>query len=1044
MITEYYHNDVSVSRLGTEPARSYYIPYATPEEAKANVREGSGRFKLLSGCRWSFSYFDSYEDIPETITDEKTDISGWDKLPVPSNWQLHGYDKPNYLNDRFPFPADMPNIPKDVPAGVYAVDFTTHEDIEPFSKYVVFEGVDSCMYLYINGQFVGYSQVSHMLAEFDITPYLRTGKNRMTVIVCKWCDGTYLECQDKWRMSGIFRDVYLLVRPKGHIGDISVNTDISEDYREAKIMLDIESPISEDTIVTIFDSIGEKLEATMFDADGHAEFTVGNPRLWSAEYPELYTCIIESGDEFITVPVGIRSVKIENGIFRFNGRPIKLKGVNRHDFNYKNGYVCSYEDMKKDLILMKRHNINAVRTSHYPNDPRFLELCDQMGFYVMSEADFEAHGVGFPSAANSVSELKYPVRNLIADDPLWEAQICERVSLMVENFKNHPSVISWSMGNEAGYGRNVEKALTETKQRDSSRFTHYESAVRGLIPDTKIIFEHYPDCLDVVSRMYPPYSWCDLYCKDAAERNYPKPLVLCEYCHAMGNGPGDLKDYWDVIYSNDNFMGGFVWEWFNHGLFGGKDEKGRPKFLYGGDYGEKYHDGNFCCDGLVSPDLKPMPGLKEYKNVIKPFFIKPVDLTYGVFEITNGYDFSYMSRLEGSWELTRNGAVVASGNFGSLAIPPQKSEKVTLGYNMPSDGRCYVKISFSSMGNKYIPDGEIIGFEQFELPTEQAINDKITFGDIQFTEDNRRITVFSDRFKYIYSKKECAFESLKLGERELLKGSMRFNLWRAPIDNDRYEYSKWMKAALNDSRAYERKTDIAVIDGCVVIRSDFIMAAPTRFPHLTATAEWSVFSDGRIGLNVKAQIGNGLTFKKLTPDDMENVNADTQVRIDYLPKFGLLIEFGKAHDTIEYFGMGPYDSYCDRHNASFMGKFSGKVSRELVNYIKPQECGNHWNTYWAYLHDANGAGLMVSNGDSPFEFSALPYTPLELTAAKHSFELPDSDKTVLSVDYKNSGVGSNSCGPQLPEKYCFDDDSFVFNVTLIPTDKPCSYPDDIQ
>lgn len=1042
MISERYHNNVDVSRFGTEAPRSYFIPYASPEEAKENVREESSRFKLLSGGKWAFSYFDSYEDIPDGITDAGTDISSWDKIPVPSNWQLHGYDKPNYLNSRFPFPVDIPYVPKKDPAGVYAVDFTIHDDIDVFSKYIVFEGVDSCIYLYINGQFVGYSQVSHMMAEFDVTKYLRIGKNRLTAVVCKWCDGTYLECQDKWRMSGIFRDVYMLVRPKGHLNDVFVHTDVADDYREAKISLDIDTGVEGDTIATLFSSSGEKLDAVVAEPDGKVEFTVSEPRMWSAEYPELYTVIIESGSEFITLPVGIRTVKIENGIFYFNGRPIKLKGVNRHDFNCKNGFVCSYDDLKKDLVLMKRHNINAVRTSHYPNDPRFLELCDTMGFYVISEADFEAHGVGYPTLWNKINDpVREPVRGNIANDPMWEKQICERVSLMVENFKNHPSIFMWSMGNESGYGCCVEAALRATKKRDPSRITHYEDVLRA--NELKLYADRYPapDVLDTVSLMYPTVKWVKMYAEQSREIGFQKPLILCEYCHAMGNGPGDLKDYWDIFYENDNIMGGFVWEWYNHGLYDGKAENGKPKYLYGGDYGEKYNDSNFCCDGLVTPDVHPMPGLKEYKNVIKPFKVTAVDLENGVFEIKNLNYFSYMSRLEGSWELTQNGKVVAEGNVGTLAIPPQKSEKVTLGYSMPDDGRCYVKISFASFGNDYIPDGEIVGFEQFCLPTEPVTASAIPFGNVDFKETLDSVTVSSDRFSYVYSKADCAFSSLKVGGKELLKDSIKFNIWRAPTDNDRVEKQKWFAARLDDASVYEHDTRVESGDGFVTVISDFIIGAPTIFTLFNVTAEWTVFADGKIDLHTDAKIGPGLTFKELTPENMSHdPYGDTRKFIDYLPRFGIEIEMPKAFDSLDYFGYGPFDSYIDKHRASYMGRFSNKVAKELTEYIRPQDCGNHWNSYWAFVHSTDGAGIAVKNNDIPFDFSALPYSAKMLTKTAHSFELPESESTVFNVDYKNSGVGSNSCGPLLMEQYRLNEDEFKFNITLIPTDRDLDYP----
>lgn len=1042
MIKERYHNNIKVSRLGTAKPRAYYVPYATPEEAKANIREESSRFKLLSDCKWAFKYFDSYEYIPESITDENISLSDWDKIPVPSNWQLQGYDKPQYINYRFPFPIDIPNVPKNTPAGVYAIDFTIHEDIDMYSKYIVFEGVDSCIYLYINGQFVGYSQISHLLSEFDITKYLKNGKNRMTAIVSKWCDGSYLECQDKWRMSGIFRDVYLLIRPKGHVGDVQVGTVVSDDYREATVKVDIESSIAEDSMVTLFNSQGEKLETTLFDASGHAELKVSDPRMWSAEYPELYKVIIESGDEFITVPVGIKAQKIEDGVFYFNGRNIKIKGVNRHDFNYKNGYVCSVADMKKDIITMKRHNINAIRTSHYPNDPRFYELCDELGMYVMCEADFECHGVGWPNYYNRVSPIKRPVRGTIADDPQWEAQIVERVLLMVENFKNNTSIISWSMGNESGWGCNVDKALIETKRRDPSRFTHYEDIISGTT-ETQLYLDEMPAAVDTHSRMYSPPAWCENMMRVCTEQKYPKPFVLCEYCHAMGNGPGDLKEYWDIINKYDCFMGGFVWEWFNHGLYNGKADNGKTKFFYGGDYGEKYHDAEFVCDGLVSPDLKPMPGLKEYKNILKPFALKPIDLTCGMFELTNGYDFSYMSRLEGNWELTQNGEVVASGSIGSLAIPPRKTERINLGYNMPATGRCFLKVWFTSYGNTCIPDGEIVGFEQFELPAEQVVVDKLHYGNVQYTEDNLNITLSSDRFTYIFNKEQCGFTSLKVNGKELLKEAMQFNIWRAPTDNDRFEKSKWFAACLDDSSAYEKSTTVSEHDGVVTVTNDFIMAAPTKWPHFNVSAEWSVFHDGTISLHLNGKVGKGIRFTPIKDGELENPYDDQVDIITYFPRFGFNMTLDKSFDSVEYFGMGPYHSYCDMHRASYIGKFNSTVRKEFFEFIRPQDCGNHWNTEFAYVHNASGLGIAVVKEDNSFDFSAIPYEAHELGNHAHNYELPESDKTVFSVDYKMSGVGSASCGPTLLENYRMADKEFTFNVRIIPTDKPIKFSEDI-
>ncbi len=1030
MISQRYHNDVSYNRIGTENPRSYYVPYGSPEEAKANIRENSSRFKLLSGCKWAFSYFDSYEKIPADITNADANISGWDRIPVPSNWQLLGYDQPQYLNTDIAFPINIPNVPKNTPAGVYAIDFTINDDIDTYNKYLVFEGVDSCMYLYLNGEFVGYTQISHLSTEFDVTKHLKYGKNRLTAIVCKWCDGSYLEAQDKWRMSGIFRDVYLLVRPKGHTKDVRITTDLSADYRSAKVNIDIDCAVAADSIITLFDSVGEKVEATMFDDGGHAEFTVADPRLWSAEYPELYTVIIESANEFITLPFGIREIEINKGVMRFNGRAIKLKGVNRHDFNAKFGYVCSFDDMKKDIILMKRNNINAVRTSHYPFDPRFYQLCDALGMYVFCEADLETHEVGTPDNTNA--PIICNVKNTIANDHIWEKHIVERNVFMVENFKNNPSIICWSLGNESGYGCNIEKAALSVKNADPTRFIHYESVLSSK-NSAEVIVNNYPDCIDVVSFMYADTNVLNNLLNYFEDIEFNKPLVLCEYSHAMGNGPGDIKEYWDVIGSSDRFMGGFIWEWYNHGIYKGKDDLGRNKYFYGGDFNETYHDGNFCCDGLISPDQKPMPGLKEYKNIIAPFKITPIDLTCGIFEIQNDYDFSYMSRLESNWELTCNGDVVSSGTLGSLPIPPKKSERIVIGYNLPTAGKCYIRLIFTAYGVNCIPDGEIIGFRQYELPTEQYVTDEIPFGSVNYIDDNTTVCVFGDNFEYTFNKADCGFSSIKVSDTELLKAPSTFTIYRAPTDNDRFEAEKWNNARLKHSKCYEQETTVSEHEGFISIISKFIIAAPSKYPLFNVTAEWSIFANGKISLHIDAKIGKGLRFNGNTYED-SGFDSNFDV-FDYLPRFGVLFKLEKTFDTVDFFGFGPFDNYCDRHNASYMGKFSNKVSREYTQYIKPQESGNHYNTVWAYVHNADGAGLAVLSEDESFEFSAIPYTALELSDCKHNFELPESDKTVFTVNYKVSGLGSNSFGPKLLEKYRLKEDEFSFSVKIIPLQK---------
>ncbi|MDO4742991.1 MAG: glycoside hydrolase family 2 TIM barrel-domain containing protein [bacterium] len=1016
IIDKYYHTDQNSIKVNTCNGRAYYIPYSNPSEAFEAKRENNSRFKLLSGKNWFFKYFDCYDDIPNNITEDSTNVYEWDKIPVPSCWQMHGYDAPQYTNVKFPFPMDPPFVPKQNPTGVYSTFFTVDEDWDGLLKYIIFEGVDSCFYLYINGQFVGYSEISHMTSEFEISQFLKPGKNRLTVVVVKWCSGSYFEDQDKWRFSGIFRDVYMLARPRGHVEDFFIKTKLSDNFETAKINIELTALNPEDTIATLFDPDGNKLDTVVFDKEGKAEFVIDSPVLWSAETPDLYNVIFEACGEIIPQKVGIREVKIENNVFKFNGRPIKLKGVNRHDFNPFTGYVCTPEDMKTDLLLMKKYNINAIRTSHYPNDPRFLELCDELGFYVCDEADIETHGF--------LSQRDYRFLCILNDNEEYKQHFLSRVLLMVERDKNRPCVFMWSMGNESGWGSNFVEAINKTKERDPSRITHYEGH-NHLDIEKKIFVPG----TDVVSRMYPEINWCDEYCE---QNNDNRPLVLCEYCHAMGNGPGDLKDYWDVIYKYPNFMGGFVWEWYNHGLYMGKTETGRAKFGYGGDFGETLHDGNFCCDGLIMPDKTPTPGLHELKYVIQPVKIEALNITEGKFKITNLYDFIYLSRFECVWELTRYGKVVNSGSLGALAIPPQQSREVTIDFNMPDDGYCFIKFSFINTGESNIPSGEEMAFAQFRLPCVPAFTETIKFGDVSYKDNKRYITVIGEDFEYTYDRNIAAFSQIKKDGMKLLKSPMTFNIWRAPIDNEGSVGWILNSIKVKDSKPYAYDTTVSALEGCVTITSNFSMVAVSVYPHLVGTATWKIFADGKINLTTNMKIGKCIQFDKDYDKDVDYFYQTAQI-VNYLPKFGVNFEMEKAYENVDYFGLGPNHSYCDLKNACYFGRFKGKVSQQMFDFIKPQESGNHHSTVWAAVYSNDKYGILMHNdSDKGFEFSAIPYTAWELSDSKHNFELKESDKTSVCFDYAQSGVGSNSCGPILAEKYRFNEPEFNWSMNIIP------------
>ena len=628
MIVPRYYENLCMLHDGMMPARAYYIPASIRMDDLIERREKSDRMQLLNGS-WRFRYFDSIYDVTERFFELEYDTSEYDEITVPGVWQMAGYDSHQYTNIRYPFPFDPPFVPQDNPCGVYVHKFTYEKDRQAPRAYLNFEGVDSCFYVWMNGAYVGYSQASHMTSEFDVTSMLKEGTNTLAVLVMKWCDGSYLEDQDKFRMSGIFRDVYLLKRPEQCVGDYHVVTMIGE--REGKVKVTISyigRPV--DTMVTVYDK-QNRVMASGKVISNSISLNVAAPDLWSAENPNLYTLVLETEQETITDYVGFRTIEIKDKVVYLNGQNIKIHGVNRHDSDPVTGFSIGMEQLKKDLTMMKQHNFNAIRSSHYPNAPYFYQLCDQYGFMVMDEADVEAHGPYMIYYKDDTDANRFKRWNeAIADDPAWEEAILDRVQRMVIRDKNRPCILMWSMGNESAYGCNFEKALAWTKEYDPDRITHYESA-RYRNYDLDYDYSN----LDLYSRMYPDIREIEEY----FQNNGNKPFLLVEYCHSMGNGPGDLEDYFQMIHSNDKMCGGFVWEWCDHGIYIGEAENGKDKYYYGGDFGETLHDNNFCMDGLVYPDRRPHTGLLEYKNVHRP--VRVVSYDAGTKELTlhNYLDF---------------------------------------------------------------------------------------------------------------------------------------------------------------------------------------------------------------------------------------------------------------------------------------------------------------------------------------------------------------------------------------------------------------------
>jgi beta-galactosidase len=670
-----YWEDPNVLQINREKPRAYYIPYGNKETALTQKRSTSPFYQSLNGS-WKFQYHKSVKSVEDDFYAKTENISQWNDLIVPSCWQVKGYDQCHYTNVNYPFPCDPPFVPNENPAGLYVRNFNVSENWVDKEKYIVFEGVNSCLYLWVNSVFVGYSQGSRMPAEFNITPYIVAGNNKIAVMVLKWCDGSYLEDQDLWRFSGIFRDVYLLARDKAHIRDVFNRQEISEDLQSALLKCEIDTIESLEVKVELVDKeenvIGEA--KAIVDGKETIEIKVNNPIFWNAENPYLYKLFIYGGEEALTFNTGFRKIEIKDNIFMVNGKAIKLKGVNRHDSHPELGQTISLNYMIKDLMIMKRHNINTIRTSHYPNDPRFLNLCDEYGFYVVAEADLECHGVF------TAGDFHMLTRN-----PEWQEAFLDRIERLVERDKNHPSTIIWSMGNESGYGINHMVMARWTKDRDSSRPVHYEGADPRYNGDTNV------ECLDMESRMYPSTEYIEEY---ALNQNNKKPLFLCEYSHAMGNGPGDLKDYWDIIYKYPKLMGGCVWEWCDHGIKT-STEDGKEFYAYGGDFGDKPNDGNFCLDGLVYPDRTPHTGLLELKKVIAPVKIEGEGLINGIIKVTNLYDFIDLSDITLVWKIEKEGVTVQQGEIFDLQVEPQGSQLVKLPYSLPEEarGRYFITIS---------------------------------------------------------------------------------------------------------------------------------------------------------------------------------------------------------------------------------------------------------------------------------------------------------------------------------------------------------------
>ena len=999
-----YHKGLEHLHVGCEKPRAYFIPYASRECALDDVRDDSPYFKTLIG-EWKFKFFPSVTDIKDPLAVE---FSAEERIDVPMNWQNalgRGYDTPNYTNVNYPYPIDPPHVPDENPAGVYAREFMLRaSDIEAKDVMLNFEGVDSCFYLYVNGKFAGYSQVSHMTSEFDVTKLVHEGKNEVRLVVLKWCDGSYLEDQDMFRASGIFREVYLLMRDKKRINDLFVKYDLSEDLSADDIKLDVTANAKVSVKYALTDAEGITVTEGAFEKkSGEVKIaSITSPKLWSDEIPYLYNLTLEVGTEVINLPVGIRKIEIKDAVIYINGEKVKARGVNRHDSHPMLGHATPMEHMKRDLYVMKSFNCNMVRTSHYPNDPRFYALCDKLGIYVVDEADLECHGIGI-----------YRDENELTSNPEWEEAYVDRAERMLERDKNHPSVIIWSVGNESGAGVNHKKMVEYFKSRDNSRLVHVEDESRRAHTveleiakgkEMPIPPETYRAYMEFESRMYPKLEDIEKYYLAEERRKYP--LFLCEYCHAMGNGPGDVGKYWELIRANDSFFGGCIWEFTDHSVAIGDNVYKDPHYTYGGDFGDYPNDAEFCVDGVVYPDRRAHTGFYEIKQAQAP-----VRITYedGALTVTSYRYFTDMKDLSLVYTFEKNGKAIASGRIGELDIAPLGTRAYEIEVPEVTDGvlalNAWVK---QNTATEWAEIGHEIYSAQFILVDDIKPRECVSLG-AELSENESEYTVTFGESVATVSKITGLITSIVHEGKEMITSPVTPEIWRAPTDNDRKIKRQWFEAGYDKVKVKCYGTSAETVSGKVVVKADVSLGAPYRKPVMKMTLTYT-FSEG----------------------EAVKIGCEADVREDavWLARFGFRFTLPEGFEDVKYFGYGPFESYEDKRLASRLSTFTTTATKNFEPYVRPQENSAHYGCKWASVTSIAGHGLTFM-ADS-FSLSASHFSPETLTAAKHDYELVPERETTVIIDYRNAGIGSNSCGPELLPEYRISEKKISFSFSFSP------------
>jgi len=1050
-----------VLHINTEPPRATFVPFATVNEALNDSETDSPFYFALNGD-WKFHWSPQPEARPTDFFHTNFDDSTWTNIAVPANWEMKGYGVPIYLGSGYPFKIDPPRVTSEPPA-----NWTAYTQRDPAGSYrrtfelpanwagrrvlIHFDGVDSAFYLWVNGSRVGFSKDSRTPAEFDLTDWVHPGVNQLAVEVYRWSDGSYLEDQDMWRMSGIFRPVYLYSTAAARIRDFTVRTELDANYQNAVLQI---KPVlaAKDLSLSNWTVCAELFDAdknpVAFDADnqtassttlthdaeeilnpdysakildarmaqrGEPKFAwltghVKNPAKWNAETPNLYTLILTLKDaqgnvvEADRSRIGFRQIELRNGQFLVNGQPIRLRGVNRHEIDPDTGHALTEARMVEDITLMKRANINAVRTCHYPDDPRWYELCDRYGLYVLDEANICTHGT----------------RGSLANDPRWTGAFLDRAQRLAERDKNHPSVIIWSMANESGYGPNFAAISGWLHEFDPTRPVHYEGA-QGEEKD--------PPTVDIIGRFYPrlttqtyakpedPWNlrW-DRLLEIAQRTNDNRPVLATEYAHAMGNAVGNLQDYWNEIYSNPRMLGGFIWEWCDQGLHKtGPD--GKVFTTLGGDFGDMLNHGGFCIKGLVSAEREVFPKYREVKKVYQPVMMKAVRLTPGkvIVQFINHNSFLDLSEYEVWWTATdRNGEPVQSGILPPLTCAPGKQTGATIPVkkiaNAKSGGEYWLRLSLRLRHDSPWATAHFeIAMEQFQLDLgRQNIQTLVVTREssslqLSETDNHGSATITGAQFSASFSRAEGTLSSLKYDGHEILAAGAAsgpvLQLFRAPTDNDK-GFGKWLARDWRDAGL----TNLTRLVNSFVVHQvnsnsvQIVTSATSRTIEGSVESKtvWTIHGDGTVEM------------------DSQFMPAG---KLPLLPRVGVVCPLASDLEQVRWYGRGPWENYADRKESAFVGVWSSSVSDQCVPYVRPQENGNKEGVRWLTLTDASGRGVKISTLEMPFSFSALHYTANDLATARHNVDLKARPETILSLDARMSGLGNSSCGPGVLEKY---------------------------